>query len=62
VVDAGDAAFVREVHLVTFPNEQALAAYQADPALRALAPLREASVVRTEILTGEEGPDYGPRG
>lgn len=53
----GDA-LCREVHLVRFPSEQALAAYRQDPALDALRPLRERSVVQTEILAGEDGPDY----
>jgi uncharacterized protein (DUF1330 family) len=49
----------QEVHLVSFPSPEALAAYRADPALQALASLREAAVLHTEILTGEEGPRYG---
>jgi uncharacterized protein (DUF1330 family) len=49
----------REVHLVTFPSAEAYAAYRADPGLQALAPLREAAVLSTEILAGEEGPHYG---
>ena len=49
----------KEVHLVTFPSAEAFAAYRADPALKALAPLREASVVSTETWEGEEGPTYG---
>ena len=47
-----------EVHVVTFPGEAAFAAYRGDPRLRALAPLRESSVVATAILAGEDGPDY----
>jgi hypothetical protein len=37
---------LREVHVVTFPGE--------------IAPLRDESVVGTEVLVGEDGPDYGP--
>jgi uncharacterized protein (DUF1330 family) len=54
------AKTVREVHVVTFPSAEALAAYRADPALAALSPLRAESVVRTEIMVGEEGPSYSP--
>lgn len=51
--------FVKEVHLVTFPNEQALLAYQNDEDLKKLSHLRQESVVQTEIMVGEDGPDYG---
>jgi uncharacterized protein (DUF1330 family) len=54
----GEEVF-REVHVVTFPDEGALRAYQADPELKAAAHLREASVVATELMIGEDGPDYG---
>lgn len=49
---------LREVHLVRFPDEPAFAAYRQDPALAEVRHLREASVLTTEILVGEEGPDY----
>jgi len=49
----------KEVHLVSFPSPEALAAYRADPALQALTPLRETAVLNTEIWVGEEGPQYG---
>jgi len=52
------AGVLTEVHVVTFPHADALAAYRADPGLRDIAHLREASVVRTDILVGEDGPDY----
>jgi len=51
--------FVKEVHLVTFPNEQALLAYQNDEGLKKLSHLRQESVVQTEIMVGEDGPNYG---
>jgi uncharacterized protein (DUF1330 family) len=50
----------QEVHIVTFPHAEAFAAYQQDPDLLRAAPLREASVVKTEVLVGEDGPDYRP--
>lgn len=53
---------LREVHVVRFPSAQALASYQQDPALDALRPLREQSVVRTELLVGDDGPDYHAEG
>jgi uncharacterized protein (DUF1330 family) len=41
-----------EVHVVTFPNEERLAAYRADAELRALAPERESVIAKTVIVTG----------
>jgi hypothetical protein len=59
VVDGDGAAEVfREVHIVSFADAAGFAAYRADPALAALAPLRAEAIVATEILSGEEGPDY----
>src|SRR5437016_6506250 len=52
-------AFFQEVHIVTFPNQQALTAYQQDEEIKLVAHLRAASVIKTEILIGEAGPDYG---
>jgi hypothetical protein len=45
-------------HVVTFPDEAAYHAYRADARLAALAHLRTASVVHTEVLAGEDGPRY----
>ncbi len=56
------AESLREVHVVTFPGPEAFAAYRADPELAALAPLRAASVLDTEVWVGEEGPAYGRAG
>jgi len=49
----------REIHIVTFPGDDAFAAYRDDPELSAIAHLREASVTATEVMVGEDGPDYG---
>lgn len=54
----GRADLLTEVHVVTFPGEPAFAAYRADPRLGEIAHLREAAVVATAILAGEDGPDY----
>lgn len=51
----------REIHIVTFPDGEALAAYRRDERLLAMAPLREESVMATEIIIGEDGPDYHGR-
>ena len=51
-------ALVKEIHVVTFPDEPAFLAYQSDPRLATLGHLRAASVVHTEILAGEDGPRY----
>ncbi|WP_437590159.1 DUF1330 domain-containing protein [Sorangium sp. So ce1000] len=59
VVTAPDGAgLTKEIHIITFPDEQAFSAYRRDAELGAVAHLRDASVVHTEILRGEEGPDY----
>src|SRR5215475_3977790 len=50
---------LKEIHIVTFPDEQALLAYQQDADLKAVASLRVESVVHTELMIGEDGPDYG---
>jgi hypothetical protein len=55
----GSPDLVKEVHVVTFPDDRAYAAYRDDPGRRELAHLRDASVVNTEVLVGEDGPDYG---
>ena len=49
---------VTEIHVVTFPDATAFQAYRDDARLGALAPLRAASVVGTELYVGEDGPDY----
>ena len=60
VVVAGEEAsdVLKEIHVVTFPDAAAFAAYRRDERLGVLAPLRERAVVHTHVFTGEEGPDY----
>jgi GNAT superfamily N-acetyltransferase len=58
VTPAATPDLVKEIHVVTFPDERAFAAYRGDVRRDALAHLREASVVATEILVGEDGPRY----
>lgn len=61
VVGAGSPSdLFKEVHVVTFPTENAFTAYRNDGALRALSRLRAEAVVHTEVLAGEDGPSYGP--
>jgi uncharacterized protein (DUF1330 family) len=50
--------FVKEIHIVTFPDEQAFLAYRQDTDLTAVASLRAESVIHTELMIGEDGPDY----
>lgn len=57
--ESGDGT-LREVHIVSFPDESAYQAYQVDPDLAPWRSLREASVISTQILKGSEGPDYSP--
>ena len=44
----------REVHVVTFPVEAALAAYRADEEMKGVAGLRAASVLHTETVAGQD--------
>jgi uncharacterized protein (DUF1330 family) len=56
VAAAAAPDLVREVHVVTFPDVRAFHGYRDDPRLAEMAHLREASVVHTELLVGEDGP------
>jgi uncharacterized protein (DUF1330 family) len=58
-VPSKDDRLLEEIHLVTFPDADAFAAYQRDPELAAAAPLREAAIAATRVVIGEEGPRYG---
>lgn len=49
---------IKEIHVVTFPNERAFAAYRTDEQLARFAHLRDQSVVHTEFFAGEDGPSY----
>jgi uncharacterized protein (DUF1330 family) len=55
------AVTFKEVHIIRFPDPDALAAYSGDARYLELASIREKVVVSTEVLVGEEGPDYGGR-
>ncbi len=59
VIDSpDDADTFKEVHIVTFPDAQAFAAYRADDALKPMAHVRARAVMSTEVLVGEEGEGY----
>ncbi len=58
VVPEGSPELMKEIHVVTFPNEQAFAAYRKDERLTEFAHLRDESVVHTELFVGEDGPSY----
>jgi uncharacterized protein (DUF1330 family) len=58
VTDGSTPEVLKEIHVVTFPDEVAFRAYRDDARLARHAHLREASVVDTEVLVGEEGPRY----
>ena len=49
---------IREVHIVTFPNLEAFNNYRTDPDLTSLAEMRKTSIAHTELLFGQQGPDY----
>ena len=51
----------KEIHIVTFPSADAFARYRGDAELAQAAPLRQTSVIHTEILIGTDGPHYGPQ-
>ena len=54
------AALPHEIHLVSFASAAGLEAYRADPELRALAPLRDSAIARTEVTLGTDGEPYSP--
>jgi predicted N-acetyltransferase YhbS/uncharacterized protein (DUF1330 family) len=58
VSPADTPEFVKEIHVVTFPDEPAFRDYRSDARLARVAHLREASVVHTDVLVGEDGPRY----
>jgi len=49
---------MREVHILSFPSQEAYTRYRTDPDLVALASLRMTSIAHTDVLFGREGPDY----
>jgi uncharacterized protein (DUF1330 family) len=55
---SADPALIEELHLVTFPDAEAFAAYQRDPELAEAAPLRAAAIATTRVAIGTPGPDY----
>ena len=55
---APGAALPHEIHLVSFASAAGFEAYRADPELRALAPLRESAIARTEVTVGIDGEPY----
>ena len=55
----GDPTVPFEVHVVSFPDEQAFAAYRADPAALALAQERAAVIEKTVVWSGVAVASYG---
>ena len=58
VAPDGSPELIREIHVVTFPNEEAFARYRKDERLAKFVHLRDESVVDTELFVGEDGPRY----
>ena len=58
IAPARPGEVLKEIHIVTFPNAQALGAYREDSDLKQVAHLRDEAVVQTEMFVGEDGPDY----
>ena len=59
VAPEGSPDVIKEIHVLTFPDAEALAQYRNDKRLAELAHLRDESVTHTELLAGEEGSSYG---
>lgn len=57
-VEPGAPDAPREVHVVSFPDREALAAYQADGETRRLGSRREACIARTEVLAARDAAPY----
>jgi antibiotic biosynthesis monooxygenase (ABM) superfamily enzyme len=55
---APESSRPHEIHVVTFATAVAFEAYRADPELRALGPLRESAIARTEVTVGVDGEPY----
>ncbi len=51
---SADSGHPHEVHLVTFPDEQAFERYRTDVDLQALADLRTRAIARTTIWIGSD--------
>ena len=47
-----------EIHIISFPSEDALQQYRDDPRYRELQPVRDKLITRTEILSGREIEPY----
>jgi uncharacterized protein (DUF1330 family) len=43
-----------EIHLISFPGQEAFDAYRADAELAGLAELRQRAILRTELVIGVE--------
>lgn len=56
---AGEMATPDEVHVVTYPDQAALAAYQSDPRMLALRGRREKAIANTVLILGRAGPLTG---
>jgi uncharacterized protein (DUF1330 family) len=55
----GDAATLRELHVVEFPDQAAFDAYQADPERAAHAADRTRAILATEVWPAKLLPRYG---
>ena len=47
-----------EVHLITFPSEEAFQSYRADNRILSLSGLRDASLSKTQLLVSKEIIEY----
>ena len=61
VAPDGESDVFKEIHVITFPDMHAFAAYKKDARLGEMAHLRAEAVVNTEVLVGEDGPTYDAR-
>jgi len=55
---AEGAVSFEETHVLCFPDAKAFAAFRSDPELLAAAAIRDACILKTTIVEGQEGPHY----
>ena len=53
---AGDMPTPDEVHVISFPDQATLAAYQSDPRMLALRSRRDRAIANTVLILGRPGP------
>lgn len=60
LTESGESENPFEVHVVSFPDQESLAAYRADDDIKALAAERERLIAKTVFLEGRDIEPYKP--